>query len=278
MGKHDSSLTRVAPLFGELRRRDPTGQSWLPILLRLPRLDGRSAPSLPASTAPLVESLWGSPEKALAAPPTLLAWLAQNLQAPRRASAYRDGETRQKREKLVAGDLETVQEALRLLSASGASAESSRVWYVLEGVTRPDVYLATPDVIVVIEGKRTESKPTTVTEWMRNRHQMLRHLDAAWEVRGERPVYGFFIVEGPGGADAIDVSDQWRDFTTATVSQKAIEDSLPHRSPEERAAIAASFLGVTTWQAACRALDLDWSIMLDEAPAKAPRVRSMHEM
>ena len=37
MGKHDSSLTRVAPVFDELLSRDGTGKAWIPELLRLPR-------------------------------------------------------------------------------------------------------------------------------------------------------------------------------------------------------------------------------------------------
>lgn len=37
---------------------------------------------------------------------------------------------------------------------------------VLEGRSSPDVWLATPRAVVVIEGKRTENGPTTHTSFM----------------------------------------------------------------------------------------------------------------
>jgi hypothetical protein len=36
VGKYDSSMTRVKPVFDHLYSGDPTGESWLPKLLRLP--------------------------------------------------------------------------------------------------------------------------------------------------------------------------------------------------------------------------------------------------
>ena len=39
-------------------------------------------------------------------------------------------------------------------------------WHLFEGETRPDVYIETPDLLVVIEGKRTEGGPTTSTKWI----------------------------------------------------------------------------------------------------------------
>jgi hypothetical protein len=43
MGTHDSTRTRVAPVFDALLARAATGRSWLPALLALPALAGRSA-------------------------------------------------------------------------------------------------------------------------------------------------------------------------------------------------------------------------------------------
>jgi hypothetical protein len=56
--------------------------------------------------------------------------------------------------------------------------------------------IETPDALIVIEGKRTESGATIDTTWLTGRHQIWRHIDAAWEIRGRRQVFGFFIVEG----------------------------------------------------------------------------------
>jgi hypothetical protein len=153
-----------------------------------------------------------------------------------------------------------VAEALRLLSRPQLP---SRAWYVLEGQSQPDVYLETPELLVVIEGKRTESGPTTDTTWMPVRHQMLRHLDGAWETRGNRKLVGFFIVEGAGGPDDMAVPQRWQIAAQETVAPSAIAGSLPHRSPEERHAIAAAFLGVTTWQRVCGAIGLSYAGLPD---------------
>lgn len=90
---------------------------------------------------------------------------------------------------------------------------------------------------------------------MAGRYQMWRHTDAAWEVRGRRKVFGFFIVEGEGG----DVPDRWRKAAFNTRSDSAIASSLPHRSREEVAELSSCFLGVTTWGKVCGALGLDAS-------------------
>jgi hypothetical protein len=109
----------------------------------------------------------------------------------------------------------------------------------------------------VIEGKRTEADVSRDTTWMPTRHQMLRHLDGAWELRGGRAVYGFFIVEG--GGDSAVVPEHWRRECAETVSPEILDSSLPHRSPEERRAIAEGYRGVTTWQQVCAQLGIPWN-------------------
>jgi hypothetical protein len=102
----------------------------------------------------------------------------------------------EERKLLAGGDADTVVDALRgLRSPSGL-----RAWYLLEGPTVPDALLETPDALIVVEGKRTEAGPSTATKWLPGRHQMWRHIDAAWELKGRRRVYGFFIVETYNGA------------------------------------------------------------------------------
>ena len=128
---------------------------------------------------------------------------------------------------------------------------------MLEGRTWPDVYLETDQIIIVIEGKRDERGPMTSTTWMRTRHQMLRHLDCAWERRDGRDLVGFFIVEGndaSGGVPAV-----WREAVALTVSSDTLTGSLPHRGYEERQALAACFLGATTWQSMCHAFNIPWA-------------------
>jgi hypothetical protein len=165
-----------------------------------------------------------------------------------------EGATREKREKLVARDAATIAEARRLLE----TRTQPGVWYVLEGKSAPDVYLETATATIVIEGKRTERTATSLTTWMPKRSQMLRHMDAAYEIRGHKRVLGLLIVEGDGGADAVTPSAHWANQANEQVLLQTLTDSLPHRSVEEGKEIAAGFLGVTTWQRVCAEFDVPW--------------------
>jgi hypothetical protein len=260
MQERNSSQTRVRPVFDRLLSRDPTSISWLPRLLTLPNLAGRPPLSLMSRPQPLTESAWYPMEKPLKPAPSLLEWMVQHGDKlePRRHDASM--ETRVKRQALLHRDPTTITEAMACLSRLPIP---SIAWYVLEGITRPDVYLKTPDVLVVIEGKRTERYPKLYTDWMSHRHQMLRHMDCAWEVRGSRTVLGFFIVEGQGGAHALDVPSRWQSAARATIAPTAIKESLPHRTPTDRQAIADSFLGVTTWQQVCATFQIDYDALPD---------------
>ena len=135
---------------------------------------------------------WGEHELGLQPPVALLAWLVRNLAPPRDASDLGDDAVVRKRRQLIDRDTATNSKALELLRSTPAE----RAWYVLEGRTYPDAFIETPDALVVVEGKRTEAGPTRDTTWMAGRHQIWRHMDAAWEIRGRRLVYGLLIVEG----------------------------------------------------------------------------------
>jgi hypothetical protein len=261
MGKNDSSHTRVAPVFNQLLAQDPTSVTWVPRLLTLPRLDGRPPYRLGSNTRPLTARGWGASEYRLSPPRTLLRWMVRNAAQLQPTTLGSSAVTIAKRQALLQRDHATVAEALAYLARPVYPAKA---WYVLEGLSQPDVYLETPEVLVVIEGKRTEAGPTTYTSWMPRRHQMLRHLDCAWEIRGQRAVLGFFIVEGLDGADAVAVPAHWQIAARATITPPALDDSLPHRTSTERLAIADSFLGVTTWQQLCATFQLDYTALPDE--------------
>ena len=253
MGQFNSSEWRVRPVFDALIGRDKTGRSWLPALLSLPRREGHAPVTVSAERlGPLEEFAWSSPqsvlrpfglgEKALPAPRELLDWLIANVDPAKTKPVGIPSETKQRRELLGKRDKETQTEALEKLS----EGNQRRAWHTLEGPSYPDVYLRTKHAVVVVEGKFTERAPTTRTTWMNVRHQMLRHIDAAWDTRGEREVYGFFVVENTNAAGWVKAVDQ-------TIAPEALEMSLPHRSPDVRASIAEAFLGITTWKEVCAA-------------------------
>jgi hypothetical protein len=201
MGDFDSSKTRVAPFFNRLCERDWTGRKWLGPLLRLPQLPGVSRSEVELASPALRDCGWGEGEKPLPAPRSLLEWLIRNLHPPRREEDLGTGEVRAKREALLRQDPAVIRQALERLATTD---RPDRAWWLFEGPSRPDAYLETDDEIIVIEGKRTEPAATTYTTWMAVRHQMLRHMDAAWDLRRGRRVYGFFMVEGEGGETGVE--------------------------------------------------------------------------
>jgi hypothetical protein len=250
MGKDGtSSEMRVAPVLDQLRGRDNTGAAWLQTLLSLPTRDGASRDRV--ITPPIREGSlrYGTTEATLLPPVSLLHYLVDHGAELSWPSHDMSDDTVSKRRALMQGDPDVRAEAHALLDRG----VRERGWHVFEARSHPDVYLETDDAIVVLEGKQTERRLTTHTSWLPGRDQMLRHLDAAWELRGDRRVYGLLIVEADAGAE---VPAKWRLGCDQMVSSDGLARSLPHRSREEQRAIANAFLGVTTWQRICQALHL----------------------
>jgi hypothetical protein len=251
MGKDDSSKTRVVPIFDRLYANDKTGHSWLAKLIALP-VGGNSVPVPPNCDLTIQEWGWGKTEKSLDPPVALLSWLIRHPRKPLSGELSSDPDKSNKRSEWIAGKEETILEALKLLRRNPKRED----WHLFEGRTRPDVFIKTPSMILVIEGKRTEPSPTTSTRWMAGRHQMLRHIDCAWEIAGGRKVIGFFIVEGTSDGT---VPASWLGYAKRTIEEDSVRSSLPHRGPEEQAEIASCFAGVTTWQRLCKEFNINWA-------------------
>lgn len=195
MGIHDSTKTRVTPVFDHLFEVDNTGNSWIDKLLTLP---SRHEPDWMApkfgEVGPLEQFGWGTAERKLSAPRTLLRWLLTHADAQSPACWDTSANTTQKRRALLEDrDPKILAEARRELERPKLPA---RKWFIFEGPSSPDVFLQTRDLVIVIEGKRTEAGPTTKVSWMKGRLQMIRHMDSALEIADGRQVVGFFIVEG----------------------------------------------------------------------------------
>lgn len=247
MGARDSTQTRVIPVF------DALSHSYLPRLIRLVSKSG------PKKTSLIEDARWGS-EKALRPPVSLLKNLVENPQPQFEGPLGSSPKTIEKRRALLDGERTVLDEARRLL---GKQPLPLKAWYILEGPSFPDVFIQTADAILVVEGKRTEPNPTRATSWMPVRDQLLRHIDCAWEIRGTRQVYGMMIVEGENGESAEDVPKRWQHWIEETTQNRILEASLPHRTPDERKEIAASVLGITTWQNVCREFGIDWNSLPD---------------
>ena len=240
-GKKDSSKTRVVPVFETLEQRS---DDWVRRLLSVPRHPGISGADSRALDLTYKEGYWGNRERAFPPPQRLLEWLVRNPDALRhKSSSHAD------RNALLQGDQAMLTKALADISAH----PTGRGWHLLEGTTFPDATLITPDAVIVVEGKRTEAGPTTDTSWLVGRHQIWRHIEGAWGMRGTRKVFGFFLVEeADGGLPAL-----WEAAAQDAASEAALSSSFPHLSVDERLELAACFIGVATWQQVCAEFGID---------------------
>jgi hypothetical protein len=202
---------------------------------------------------------WGQNEHPLPPSKRLLQWLVRNPAQLRHSTSKNVT-----RNALLSADPSALEQALAAIESS----PSGRGWHLLEGTTFPDATLFTPDAIVVVEGKRTEAGPTVDTSWLLGRHQMWRHIEGAWSIRGTRRVLGLFLVEAVNG----ELPEVWVTASEATYSPGALRSSFPHLDAMEREELAACFAGVATWQQVCAHFELDPRSLpdtVDDVPADA---------
>ena len=240
-------------MFDRLLHCDPTGTVWLDRLIRLgSRASEVDLPSSAGELKPGHPRTWGEDERPLSPPLGLLEWLVQNIEAENVKAGCTSEETFQKRLALAHRDPDVMQDALARLRAD----ERGKAWFVLEAQSRPDAYLETDSLIVVVEGKRTEPSTTNKTKFMPKRSQLIRHMDAALEMADGRRVLGLLLVEGESPNPML-VPERW---TTASDEQihTLLEPSLPHRTAEERDIIAGGVLGAATWQRICKEFSIEW--------------------
>jgi hypothetical protein len=241
-GNHDSSRTRIAPVFDVLQghRND-----WVRALLMLSRGGSRPAVDLEGLDLKFHKGYWGKTERSFDPPVALLSWLIRHptpqLLAPPIVA---------ERTLLADGEPAVVARALHALRTSAAP----KGWHLLEGPTVPGVMIETPDALIVIECKSPEPNGLPNSAVLAGRHPMWRHIDAAWEIRGRRRVFGFFIVPGqePDGGVPPVVEAAFGE----ALGEAVLEANFPHRSTKERDAITPCFLGGTSWNLVCKAFNI----------------------
>ena len=241
-------------MFDRLFDCDPTGTVWLDRLIRLGSRG--SEVDLPSPVGELVPGhprSWGKDERRLSPPLGLLEWLVQNIKAAAAMESRTSEETCRMRLALARRDPDVVQEALTRLRAG----EKGKKWFVLEGESCPDAYLETDSIVVVVEGKRTELTTTSKTTFMPKRSQLIRHMDATWEVADGRRVLGLLLVEGES-PDPMLVPERWSSASDEQLRPELLVPSLPHRTAVERDIIAGGILGAATWQRACEEFSIEW--------------------
>lgn len=291
MGAHNSSVTRVWPVFDCLLGRDPSGVSWLPQLLALGSMAQDADPTILArpgmllpdvarferelpgplrralgpDLAKLVDRIRLAYEAELPPPEAFLRWALENParlnwpeESPSRRRKYGES-TQSKREDLLAGRSDVRQEALDALGRFGARG-SRRKWWAFEGFTSVDCYLETDSLVLLIEGKRDE--PVSVaTDWFPLRNQVIRNVEVAQAVGAEK-------------------SKNFAVLVCAEESPKLIEsawaNSLPHFSAEQTIELKSHYLGWIDWATIVRELcpGLRLPANIDEAIALSHSLRT----
>jgi len=268
-GVFNSSITRCWPIFQQLLERDPTGRSWLGSILGLAPEVGRAANLLAVSGSRLRPScseerphknnvlkgygleqvtLPGCLERRIPPPEGILRWLIRNpggMTWPKKGRKEYGEDTQHLREKLV-GQHGPVAQRQAMAEAEGELGRlgpegSLNKWWAFEGFTVADCSLETDEMLLLIEGKRTETL-SPATSWYPQRNQLVRNLEVAQAQAGSR----FWAV-------LMMAEDDVPDLTSSS-----LEDSLPHLSVQERQDLNDHYLGAVTWRSVCEATGLDF--------------------
>src|SRR5207249_2024706 len=126
------------------------------------------------------------------------------------------------------------QDAARRALAQDGVAHSSRRWWAFEGFTEVDCCLQTDKLVLLMEGKRTESLSES-TVWYAGRNQLHRNLEAARDLAKGREFGVLLIAEEP-----------LRDSALGD-----IRVGFPHLSHDERSELMTHYLGCITWRQLC---------------------------
>lgn len=264
MGDYNSSVTRVWPVFDFLLAKDPSGCAWLRRLIGLAGqganaelgelgvLDAALARIERPIPAPVARAIGADATRRLGAirnafeaqfppPAPFLRWLIEhpsNLTWPKtkRSEVTFGAPSHVWRRSLIEGDRKVQEQALRELAAAGVE-RSRRQWWAFEGFTSVDCYLETEQLVLLIEGKRTEPI-AAATSWYPERNQVVRNLEVARAIAAGCKNYAVLLcAEEP----ALLPEDCW-------------ERSLPHLAVEDRTVLKQHYLGCACWPEIAEAL------------------------
>lgn len=279
-GAFNSSRTRVRPVFRGLLRSDPTGRSWLPGLMKLAARNRAFASRLADSTTSLdarwlekvpvkgpdgqQEEIEGCFERQFAPPSRLLDWCIGHpelLKRPKTPSPDKvTRAARSHRQRLLGDDPQSRADAQNLARqqfALSGSDRSRRAWWAFEGFTSVDCALETPELVLLIEGKRFESV-SDAGSWIPGRNQISRNLEvAAAYAEQVQKEYAVLLV-GPEGCQA--------------PHDDVLGAGWPHLPSDRREDLMQHFLGATSWRSVCEAYGVDYNSLpvtvddLREAP------------
>ncbi|ADY14192.1 hypothetical protein SpiBuddy_2377 [Sphaerochaeta globosa str. Buddy] len=182
-------------------------------------------------------------EFSLSPPVRFLEWLIQNPLLMKWPNGKKYSEqTEYKRRKLFNNDSTTIAEALELLR-NNQVRNPNRDWWVFEGFTEVDCLIETENIVLAIEGKRTEEGPSQSVDWYPQRNQLVRNLEALKQYVKDKE-YALILIDEEG---------------KYKLEETMFTASLPHLSLEERVELRRHYLGNITWKQVCIATGINYS-------------------
>jgi len=151
-------------------------------------------------------------------------------------------QTEYKRRRLLNNDPTVISEALILLRNNHVR-NPNRDWWVFEGFTKVDCLIETENLVLAIEGKRTEEGPSLSIDWYPQRNQLVRNLEALKQY-GKSKEYALILIDEEGNYQ---------------LEESMFIASLPHFSSEERTELRKHYLGNITWKQVCIATGINYS-------------------
>lgn len=256
MGRFNSALTRVQPIFDALRQQDPGG-AWLMELWRMARTNREGDTVQPPPTSGSL--LPGKGYERVVPPSTaFLRWAVEHpdrltqLPAPDYGAS---GDVAKSKRAALFGDDEplrdaVIAEALNAIGSAGGKG-SAQQWWAFEGFTHVDACMETGECLLLIEGRRTETVVPS-TRWFGQRNQLWRNVEVAEDLAGGRHFGVILGVESSeSGLIALRDADATRD------------NSYPHLSDAHRTDLDRHLIGFVVWPEVVTAFGLPPSVMLD---------------
>lgn len=234
MGKHNSSLTRVKPLFDFINSDFDKLNSFLGLFdYKNLRIEQNS----------LIEVRYGNNEKEIPPSRTLLIWMLYNLDVLNKVKNFGvinvGSDKYNKRKLLFSGDTKLRNEAINVIQTK--TKLPKRDWYIFEGHTFPDIYIETIDSIFIGEAKRTEKNITTNTKWLCQRDQLIRHIDSLLDQ--PKKIYSFYILDKNEY-----LKGYYKESMESYTTKDYYKQNLKHRDDFFIEKACRSFIGFLFWE------------------------------
>jgi hypothetical protein len=233
-------------------RRDPSGRNWLPGLLAATPHGGARLGELAAqpgsiSTSLSVNGVGGRPacfDHPAVPPRELLAWLIdhpERLSVPA-AAAGDTAETVRLRGFLIRDDPPGSRARAQERAHELLRSQFGHAWWRFEDASPPACVLMSDRLVLTIQSDEDDPLAPS-TPWYPARTRLVRDLEAARQLAGDRRYASLLIAGSAAVAEAV----------AASIAD-LVQAGTPHLAAAERAELADAFLGVVAYDAARRAL------------------------